>query len=330
MSARRALRAARRSAAAGRLRQLAAAPARAREHGRRDPPARGHVDRRDDDVGGRPLDQGGRPVEVHAGLERRLRRRVLRRRSRRSCEARAPRAPAAGCAPTRARSASTCCSATSCRCTSTTRTTAKVPRPPTNGRHRPLWANWGFYQQPVPYAYEVHNLEHGAVVIHLGLRIDRAPGTQVLRLWAQSPPYVLIVPGLPADVPRRGVTVTSWQRAMICKTWNARTLTAIRTYRDAYRGAGPEQIPSLNTGAERAGPADARAAEPDRLMSTRPTPPRVRLRPARRAARVRRGRPPAARPRRGALAGRRAGHDRALRAPADAHARARVRRRARS
>ena len=36
---------------------------------------------------------------------------------------------------------------------------------------------------------------------------------------------------------------------MICKTWNARALTAIRTYRDAYRGTGPEQIPSLNTGA---------------------------------------------------------------------------------
>ena len=50
-------------------------------------------------------------------------------------------------------------------------------------------------------------------------------------------------------MPQRGVTVTSWQRAMICKTWNARTLAAIRTYRDVYRGAGPEQIPSLNSGA---------------------------------------------------------------------------------
>jgi hypothetical protein len=26
-------------------------------------------------------------------------------------------------------------------------------------------------------------------------------------------------------------------------------LTAIRTYRDTYRGTGPEQIPSLNSGA---------------------------------------------------------------------------------
>jgi hypothetical protein len=125
---------------------------------------------------------------------------------------------------------------------------SKVPRPPTNGHHRPIWANWGFYQQPVPYAYEVHNLEHGGVAIHLGLRTTRANGTGVVRMWADSPPYVLVVPGLPADVPQRGVTVTSWQRAMICKTWNARTLAAIRAYRDAYRGAGPEQIPSLNSG----------------------------------------------------------------------------------
>jgi uncharacterized protein DUF3105 len=124
-----------------------------------------------------------------------------------------------------------------------------VPRPPTNGPHRPIWANWGFYTSPVPYPYEVHNLEHGAVVVHLGLQIGRAAGTQVVRLWANSPPYMLVVPGLPADVPQRGVTVTSWQRAMLCKTLNARVVTAIRTYRDAYRGRGPEQIPSLNSGA---------------------------------------------------------------------------------
>jgi hypothetical protein len=124
----------------------------------------------------------------------------------------------------------------------------RVPRPPTNGHHRPLWADWGFYQQPVPYAYEVHNLEHGAVVIHLGLNINRIAGTKVLRMWADSPPFLLIVPGLPADVSRRGATITSWQRAMICKTWNPRTLNAIRTYRDIYRGTGPEQVPSLNTG----------------------------------------------------------------------------------
>jgi hypothetical protein len=121
-------------------------------------------------------------------------------------------------------------------------------RPPTNGLHRPIWADWGFYQQPVPYAYEVHNLEHGAVIIHIGLKVTRAQGTRVIRLWADSPPYLLVVPGLPADVSRRGVTVTSWQRAMVCKTWNASTVAAIRTYRDVYRGTGPEQIPSLNSG----------------------------------------------------------------------------------
>jgi hypothetical protein len=125
---------------------------------------------------------------------------------------------------------------------------AKVPRPPTNGFHRPLWANWGFFQQPVPYAYEVHNLEHGGVIIHLGLGINRLAGTKVLRMWAASPPFTLIVPGLPADVPRRGVTVTSWQRALVCKVWNPRTLNAVTAYRDAYRGAGPEQVPSLNSG----------------------------------------------------------------------------------
>jgi pyruvate/2-oxoglutarate dehydrogenase complex dihydrolipoamide acyltransferase (E2) component len=126
---------------------------------------------------------------------------------------------------------------------------SKQKRPPTNGLHRPVWANWGFYQQPVPYAYEVHNLEHGGVIIHIGLKVTRRQGTKVIRMWAASPPYLLIVPGLPPDVSQRGVTVTSWQRAMVCKTWNARTVAAIRTYRDVYRGTGPEQIPSLDSGA---------------------------------------------------------------------------------
>jgi hypothetical protein len=125
---------------------------------------------------------------------------------------------------------------------------SKQPRPPTNGHHRPIWANWGFYRQPVPYAYEVHNLEHGGVVIHIGLRVRNPQGTKVIQMWAASPPYLLIVPGLPTDVSLRGVTVTSWQRAMVCNTWNAHTVAAIRTYRDVYRGTGPEQIPSLNSG----------------------------------------------------------------------------------
>jgi hypothetical protein len=129
---------------------------------------------------------------------------------------------------------------------------SKQPRPPTNGLHRPIWANWGFYQQPVPYAYEVHNLEHGGVIVHIGLKVKRSQGTKAIQLWAASPPYMLVVPGLPSDVSQRGVTVTSWQRALICKAWNARTVAAIRTYRDVYRGTGPEQIPSLNSGSNAA------------------------------------------------------------------------------
>jgi hypothetical protein len=125
---------------------------------------------------------------------------------------------------------------------------SKVPHPPTNGHHRPIWANWGFYQQPVPYPYEVHNLEHGGIVIHLGVKINRAAGEKVIRMWAASPPFMLIVPGVPSDVPAAGATITSWQRAMICKQWNPRVLPAIITYRDTYRGTGPEQVPSLNTG----------------------------------------------------------------------------------
>ncbi len=124
-----------------------------------------------------------------------------------------------------------------------------VPRPPTNGPHRPIWANWGFYTSPVPYPYEVHNLEHGAVVVHLGLRVGRAPGTQVVRMWANSPPYMLVVPGPAVRRPAARRHAHELAARDDLQDLNARVLTAIRTYRDTYRGTGPEQIPSLNSGA---------------------------------------------------------------------------------
>ena len=86
-------------------------------------------------------------------------------------------------------------------------------------------------------------------------------------MWADSPPFMLIVPGRPADVPPNGATITSWQRAMICKKWNPRVLGAISTYRDTYRGTGPEQVPSLNTGTGAKDLPKPGAAGPDRLMS---------------------------------------------------------------
>ena len=105
------------------------------------------------------------------------------------------------------------------------------------------------------------------VVIHLGLESAARPGTQVVRMWAASPPYMLVVPGLPADVPQRGVTVTSWQRAMICKNLERAHADGDPHLPRRLPRHRPRADPVAQLGRERPGPADARAARPERLMS---------------------------------------------------------------
>ena len=138
---------------------------------------------------------------------------------------------------------------------------SKVPRPPTNGHHRPLWANWGFYREPVPYAYEVHNLEHGGVGV-TSASAPPAAGTSSRELWADRRRTSWWCPGSPPTC-RRAARRHELAARVICKSGTLRILAAIRTYRDTYRGAGPEQIPSLNTG----------ASAPDLPTPARPTRP---------------------------------------------------------
>ncbi len=38
--------------------------------------------------------------------------------------------------------------------------------PPLSGLHNPRWADWGVYNRTLPYKYQVHDLEHGGVIIH--------------------------------------------------------------------------------------------------------------------------------------------------------------------
>lgn len=47
------------------------------------------------------------------------------------------------------------------QCTATTYLT----NPPSSGNHYPVWADYKIYDQPVPWGFLVHDLEHGAVVI---------------------------------------------------------------------------------------------------------------------------------------------------------------------
>jgi hypothetical protein len=122
--------------------------------------------------------------------------------------------------------------------------------PPTSGRHAEEWADWGVYDRPLPFPLEVHNLEHGGVIIHIGSRVPAAARSEIGRLWAESPPFVMVVPGRSTGFPPAGVVVTSWQRWLVCRPYRADMLAAVRAFRDAYRGTGPESAAALNAAGE--------------------------------------------------------------------------------
>jgi hypothetical protein len=128
----------------------------------------------------------------------------------------------------------------------------RVSRPATSGLHNPIWADWGVYDEFVPYKYQVHNLEHGGVIIHIGRNVPQAQRDAIVAFWRESPPFVLVTPQEPgfSGFPARGVVVTSWQRWMVCKPFTERALAAIRTYRNVYRGSGPEPVGAINSGEE--------------------------------------------------------------------------------
>ena len=59
--------------------------------------------------------------------------------------------------------------------------------PPTSGRHFYQWVLWGDYTEPVPLIKEVHNLEHGGMIIQYGNKVPKIRHHEDRRLLAEGP-----------------------------------------------------------------------------------------------------------------------------------------------
>lgn len=58
--------------------------------------------------------------------------------------------------------------------------------------------------------------------------------------------------------------MVSWQRRLECSLFEPSDVTALRAFRDAYRGTGPEAAPAVNVAADVARPDDLpQPARPD-------------------------------------------------------------------
>jgi Protein of unknown function (DUF3105) len=121
--------------------------------------------------------------------------------------------------------------------------------PPTLGRHAPLPAEDGLYQQAPPDESLVHTMEHGRVVIWAKPTLPEQARSTLRALFEEDDYQMVLTPreDMPYDV-----AATAWNRdpqpggtgrTLGCPEWNEKVVDALRAFRDEHRGRGPEPIP---------------------------------------------------------------------------------------
>ncbi len=115
--------------------------------------------------------------------------------------------------------------------------------PPTSGDHiePPLQQADGAYSEfPEPVRF-VHSLEHGRVEVQYAPDLPARDQLALKGVFDESPPGMLLFPN--PEMPYE-VAATAWTQLIGCDRYEgAATLDAIRDFRDAYRGQGPEDVP---------------------------------------------------------------------------------------
>lgn len=118
--------------------------------------------------------------------------------------------------------------------------------PPTSGTHYYVPLVWNRYSQPMPLVAEVHNLEHGGVIVQYGSKVPQATVAKLVAFYDSSPNAMLLAP-----LPKLGnkIALTAWTRLATCARYDE---AAFAAFRDAFRGKGPEKFPvsSLTPGTQ--------------------------------------------------------------------------------
>ncbi len=113
--------------------------------------------------------------------------------------------------------------------------------PPTSGPHLPTWSDWGVFTQPVQNELQVHNLEHGGIVIQYDCSQGCAQAVNNLsayarRYSAQQFTGILLAPR--SNLPEGSrIAVTAWTHRLLLKSFDR---TKIEQFITAYIGKGPE------------------------------------------------------------------------------------------
>jgi hypothetical protein len=106
--------------------------------------------------------------------------------------------------------------------------------PPSSGRHYYQWVLWGDYDAPVRLIQEVHNLEHGGMIIQYGSKVPKADVAQINAFYRKDPTAMLVAP-----LPNLGnkIAMTAWTYWAECTSFNQK---AFKGFQSAFRYHGPE------------------------------------------------------------------------------------------
>ncbi len=107
--------------------------------------------------------------------------------------------------------------------------------PPVSGPHYQVSAVWNFYSTPLSQVQQIHNLEHGGIVVQWGSKVPQSTVDELRTFWESSPYGELFAP-----LPRLGdkIAIGAWTHLGTCTGFREKAFTA---FRDAYRLKGPER-----------------------------------------------------------------------------------------
>ena len=108
--------------------------------------------------------------------------------------------------------------------------------PPTSGWHYEATASWGVHSDPIPDEVQIHNLEHGGVMVQYNCECPEL----VEKLKNVAMDYRSKVILAPYPKMETKIALTAWGHIAELNDFDE---NAIRGFIKAYRNKGPEQVP---------------------------------------------------------------------------------------
>jgi hypothetical protein len=111
------------------------------------------------------------------------------------------------------------------------------PTPPTSGWHYAITARWGVHASPIPDELQVHNLEHGGILVQYSCADCPELVAQLEGVVKRYRSKVILAPY--PDMPQR-ISLTAWGKIAELEDFDEGTIVR---FIETYRNKGPETVP---------------------------------------------------------------------------------------